>query len=121
VHGEERTNASNNEALLIEVCFKKRRCMRRSKLEIHVDILKVLVHWGPLKMTHVMYKVNVNCSVLEGYFELLIKRGLVEVKTVGKGHKVYVITQRGVTVLKQFKELREELPIVEETANKLRH
>lgn len=95
--------------------------MRRSKLEIYVDILKMLVHWGPLKLTHVMNKVNVNCSVLEAYFELLIKQGLVEVKTVGKGHKVYVITLRGVTVLKQFGELREVLPIVEDTASKARH
>jgi predicted transcriptional regulator len=95
--------------------------MRRSKLEVHVDILEVLVHWGPLKLTHVMYKVNVNCSVLEGYFELLIRRGLVEVKSVGKGHRVYVITQRGVSVLKQFRELREVLPIVEDTADKVRH
>jgi predicted transcriptional regulator len=95
--------------------------MRRSKLETYVDILRVLVHWGPLKMTHVMYKVNVNCNVLEKYFELLIKQGLVEVKIVGKGRKVFVITQRGVTVLKKFRDLKEVLPIVEETGNQASH
>jgi predicted transcriptional regulator len=51
--------------------------MRRSKLEMYVDILKVLVHWGPLKLTHVMYKADVNCSVLEEYLDFLIKQGLV--------------------------------------------
>jgi predicted transcriptional regulator len=40
--------------------------VRRSKLEMYVDILSVLAHRGPLKLTHVMYKANVNCSVLKG-------------------------------------------------------
>jgi predicted transcriptional regulator len=87
-----------------------------------VDILKVLAHWGPLKITHVMYKVNVNCSILEECFGFLIKQGLIEAKSVGRERKVYVITQLGVTVLKQFRELKEVLSIVvEETDNKIRH
>ena len=36
--------------------------MRRSKLEMYVAILKVLSQRGPLKLTHVMYKANVNCD-----------------------------------------------------------
>jgi predicted transcriptional regulator len=88
--------------------------MRRSKLEMYVDILKVLVHWGPLKLTHIMYKVNVNCSVLNEYLGSLIKQRLVEAKILFRERKVYAITQRGVTVLKYFKELRGGLPIVEE-------
>jgi DNA-binding PadR family transcriptional regulator len=35
--------------------------------------------------------------------------------TIGKEKKVYAITQLGVTVLKQFRELNEVLPIVVET------
>jgi len=83
-----------------------------------VDILKVLAHWGPLKLTHVMYKANLNCSVLEEYLNLLTKQGLVEEKIIRKERKVYAITQRGVSVLKYFRELKEMLPIVEETGNK---
>ena len=85
---------------------------------MYVDILKVLAHWGPLKLTHVMYKANVNCSVLEEYLNLLTKQGLVEEKIIRKERKVYAITQRGVSVLKYFRELKEMLPIVEETGNK---
>ena len=85
---------------------------------MYVDILKVLVHWGPSKLTHVMYKANLNCSVLKGYLDFLTKQGLVEEKTIRKERLVYVITQRGVTVLKYFRELKEGLPIVEETGNK---
>ena len=91
--------------------------MRRSKLEMYVDILKVLAQRGPLKLTHVMYKANVNCSVLKEYLDFLIKQGLVEERIVGKQRVVYAATQRGVMVLKYFRELRQALPIVEEARN----
>ena len=91
--------------------------MRRSKLEMYVDILKVLAQRGPLKLTHVMYKANVNCKVLKEYLDFLTKQGLVEEKIIRRERVVYAITQRGVTVLKQFRELKEVLPIVEETRN----
>ena len=91
--------------------------VRRSKLEMYVDILTVLAHKGPLKLTHVMYKANVNCSVLKEYLDFLIKQSLVEERTVGKRRVVYAVTQRGVTVLKYFKELKQVLPIVEEARN----
>jgi predicted transcriptional regulator len=88
--------------------------LRRSKLEMYVDILTVLAHRGPLKLTPVMYKANVNCSVLKEYLEFLMKQGLVEERIVGKARVVFAVTQRGITVLKYFKELKQVLPIVEE-------
>ena len=91
--------------------------MRRSKLEMYVDILKVLAHRGPLKLTHVMYKANVNCSVLKEYLAFLMKQELVEERNIGKRRVVYAITQRGITVLKYFRELKQVLPIVEESKN----
>jgi predicted transcriptional regulator len=91
--------------------------MRRSKLEMYVDILNVLAHRGPLKLTHVMYKANVNCSVLKEYLDFLVKQGLVEERIIRKQRTVYAVTQRGITVLKYFKELKQALPIVEEARN----
>jgi len=91
--------------------------MRRSKLEMYVDILSVLARKGPLKLTHVMYKANVNCSVLKEYLDFLLKQGLVEERTIKKQRTVYTVTQRGITVLKYFKELKQVLPIVEEAQN----
>ena len=91
--------------------------MRRSKLEMYVDILKVLSQRGPLKLTHVMYKANVNCGTLKEYLDFLLKQGLVEERIVGKRRVVYAATQRGVTVLKFFRELEQALPIVEEARN----
>lgn len=80
--------------------------MRRAKLEMYIDILKVLARHGPLKLTHIMYKANINCSVLKQYLALLIAQNLVEEKTVGKKRVVYAITERGITVLKYFRELK---------------
>ena len=91
--------------------------MRRSKLETYIDILRVLAHHGPLKLTHIMYKANINCSVLKGYINFLIKQGLVEERTVGKERRVYMITPRGITVIKAFKELKQVLPVTEEETN----
>jgi predicted transcriptional regulator len=91
--------------------------MRRSKLEMYIDILTVLAHKGPLKLTHIMYKANVNCSVLKEYLDFLLKQGLVEERAVKKQRIVYAVTQRGITVLKYFKELKQVLPIVEESRN----
>ncbi len=89
--------------------------MRRSKLEMYVDILKVLSRHGPLKLTHIMYKANVNCSVLKEYLDFLIRQNLIEEKNVGKKRTVYGLTERGLTVLKAFRELRGVLPIIEES------
>ena len=88
--------------------------MRRSKLEMYIDILKVLAQRGPLKLTHVMYKANVNCSVLCEYLGFLMQKELVEERQVKKNRTVYAITQRGITVLKSFGELAQALPIMEE-------
>ena len=92
--------------------------MRRSKLELHIDILQSLARHGPLKLTHVMYKANVNCSVLKQFLEFLIKQNLVEEQTLLKrGHKtkiVYTITEKGLAVLKHFRELNSALQIDEE-------
>jgi hypothetical protein len=47
--------------------------MRRSMLELYLDILKVLAHQGPLKVTHVIkvvarkpvaFRYGVNCVAL---------------------------------------------------------
>jgi predicted transcriptional regulator len=84
-----------------------------------VDILSVLAHRGPLKLTHVMYKANVNCSVLKEYLTFLMDQGLVEERNLRKRRVVYAVTQRGLTVLKYFRELKQVLPILEEDQRKI--
>jgi predicted transcriptional regulator len=96
--------------------------MGRSKLEVHIEILKVLARHGPLKLTHIMYKANVNFSVLKQYLDFLTQHNLVEEQTLHKKRNkieiVYAITERGRTALKYFWELNNALQITEE-ANKI--
>lgn len=88
--------------------------MKRSKLETHVKILKVLAQKSPLKLTHIMYKANVNYNVLKEYLNFLTKKGVVEERVIDGNRMVYSITQQGVTVLKYVRELNQVLPIAEE-------
>jgi len=92
--------------------------MRRSKMEMYIDILKVLSHNGPLKLTHIMYKANVNCSVLKEYLDFLIQQRLIEEQILHKKRnrtKIrYAITERGRKVLKYFNEVNRALHITQE-------
>jgi predicted transcriptional regulator len=83
--------------------------MRRAKLEIQIDILKALARHGPLKLTHIMYKANVNCNALGQYLDFLIQQNLVEKQTLNKKRVVYAITERGRTILKYFREISSAL------------
>jgi predicted transcriptional regulator len=87
--------------------------LRRSKLETYVDILNLLTHKRPLKLTDIMYKANVNCSLLKENLGFLIKQGLVEERAVGIGSVVFTVTQRGISVLKYFRELTQTLHSIE--------
>jgi predicted transcriptional regulator len=92
--------------------------MRRSKMEMYVDILKVLAQNGPLKLTHVMYKANVNCSVLKQNLDFLIQQNLIEEQIKRKKRnkiKVrYAITEKGKTVIRYFNEVNMALQITDE-------
>lgn len=92
--------------------------MRRSKLEMYTDILQVLAHRRPLKLTHIMYKANINCSVLKEFLDSLIKQGLVEERDVGKRRVVYAITQRGRTATKVFREIKQMVPTTEKARDR---
>jgi len=90
---------------------------RRSKLEINIDILRVLARHGPLKLTHIMYKSNVNCSVLKQFLDFLSKQSLIEEQVIPKRKTqkiVYAITERGRTALNYFKEITIAFHINEE-------
>ena len=90
---------------------------RRSKLEIYIDILRVLARHGPLKLTHIMYKSNVNCTVLKEFLDFLSQQNLIEEQTLHKKKRqktVYDITERGRMALTYFKEITGALQPTEE-------
>lgn len=88
--------------------------MRRSPLEKYIEIIGVLAQNGPLKMTPLTYKANLNCSILKEDLSFLVKQGLIEERTIGKDKIVFAITQRGINVLKYFQAFKKALPISED-------
>ena len=91
--------------------------MRRSKLEIHIDILRALAYHGRLKPIHITYKANVNCSALKECLNFLLQRKLVREQTISKKRKkrrFYSITELGLTALRNVKEINKALHVFEE-------
>jgi predicted transcriptional regulator len=83
---------------------------RRTKLETCMAILETLARYGPLKITHVMQKANINSTVLKNYFAFLIKQGAIEGKYIGRDKIVFMITERGLYLTKCFIELNQVIP-----------
>jgi predicted transcriptional regulator len=84
--------------------------MRRSKLEMHVEILRVLAQKGPLQLKHLMPQGDVNLNILKELLGFLIKQGLVEEVVVDKNNVVYANTDRGASVIRFFGQLDKSFP-----------
>jgi predicted transcriptional regulator len=92
--------------------------LTRSKLEMYLDILKVLSSSSQLKQTYIAYETNINAGMIKKYLDLLMKQNLIEKRNIGRHRRVvYSITQRGITVLEHFRQLKQALPIVDENCN----
>jgi predicted transcriptional regulator len=83
--------------------------MTKSKLETYVDTLDLLAHQGPLNLSNIMYKTNVTCSTHENCMAFLVKQGLVEERTGEMKSLLYVVTERGINVLKFFEERKKAI------------
>ena len=73
--------------------------IRRSSFECSLAILETVR--TPKILTHIMYKTNVNCSVLKPILEDLTQKGLITTVEMRRGisRKYYVISQKGLDVL----------------------
>jgi predicted transcriptional regulator len=88
--------------------------VRRSKLEMYMDILEAIDLKGQLKLTHILYKTALNTLELKNDLSLLISKDLVEERMLNDSLTVYVITKKGRNLLQIFKEFNNILPIEEE-------
>ena len=73
--------------------------MHRSKLKICIEVLSILASRGPMKLTQLMTKVELNKTRLRQHLRLLKKRSLVERQNLGENKIFYVVTERGLEVL----------------------
>ena len=83
--------------------------MRRSSFECSLDILETVR--TPKILTHIMYKTNVNCSVLKPLLEDLMKKGLITTVDIRRGisRRHYIISQKGIDVLCSVRKASELL------------
>jgi predicted transcriptional regulator len=72
----------------------------RSKLMLCIEILCTLTSKGSMNLTQLTHKVQVDNARLIPHLKLLHNRGLVEKQHLGEHKILYVVTDRGLKVLK---------------------
>jgi predicted transcriptional regulator len=82
--------------------------VHRSKLKISIEILCSLASNGPMKLTQLTTKVELNKTHLRQHLRLLKKRNLVERQNLGENKIFYVVTERGLQVLKVINPMIRE-------------
>ena len=82
---------------------------KRSRLEIYIDILRVL-RKGERKPTRIMYKTNLSWKPLQEILESMTSQEIIKKIEVNK-RKKYVITEKGLNVLRYFEEMMELINI----------
>lgn len=78
--------------------------IRRSKIEVFADIIKVIAEEGEVKRTRLMFKANLAWTVLKDAMEFLENRGLVK-SEVRDSRVSLSLTNEGYVVLNRFREL----------------
>ena len=82
--------------------------LHKSKLQISVDILCSLSSNGPMNVTQIGHKVELDNFCLEGHLRFLYDRGLVGEQNLGEDEKGYFVTERGLSMLKVMGPLVNE-------------
>ena len=88
---------------------------RRSRLEIHLDVLWVIRN-GTDKPTRIMYGANISWTPLQKILGSLVSQGLItEIVSKDRRDKrnkrIYRITRKGDSVLKYFSRVKELLMV----------
>ena len=92
---------------IVSVAFLNRCAMKRSRLEICVEVLQI-INRGVHKPTRIMYKSNLSWIPLCEVLNFLTNQGAIMVKTLGKKREYY-ITERGKEILGYYEHLRSML------------
>jgi predicted transcriptional regulator len=88
--------------------------MPKTKLEIYVDVLKILAQKDSRKTDSIAVALNIGVVELKMCLTFLLKQGLVDKQKVGSYGVDYLITPQGIRVLRHFNELKQGLPSIGE-------
>lgn len=82
--------------------------IRRSKLEVLVDILRAIAEEGRARRTRVMFKANLSWNVFKEALLLLQHKGLVALERTASGTYL-TLTSKGHALLRLFDEVESAL------------
>ena len=96
---------------------------RRSKLEIYLDVLKVIKE-GTTKPTRIMYGANLSWKLLQGILSSMVAQDLIEEVDVSESrdkrtNKVYMVTAKGDSVIRYFDRAKGLIDVDEPGFNPL--
>ncbi len=80
--------------------------LRRSKLHVLVDMLRVVNENDVTRPTHILYKANLSHKLLKAYLEILVSNGFIEKITTQKNVN-YKITDKGREFILQFRQMEK--------------
>jgi predicted transcriptional regulator len=82
--------------------------IRRSKLEVLVDIIKAIAEEERIRRTRVMFKANLSWNVLKEALEFLERKGVIAFEKAQSGTYL-TLTNKGYALLRLFSELENAL------------
>ena len=96
---------------------------RRSKLEIYLDVLKVIKE-GTTKPTRIMYGANLSWKLLQGILSSMVAQDLIEEIDVSdsrdkRTNTVYQVTTKGDSVIRYFDRAKGLIEVDEPDFNPL--
>ena len=93
--------------------IKRVQEMVRSKLEMYVDVLGILIYQGPMTLTHLVYRASISYRVLKRFLTYLLTEQLIQERKMDDDRVIYTITQKGITTFKCFRKLKQVLPVLQ--------
>lgn len=89
---------------------------KRSRFDIVIDILKVTTEGA--NKTKIVYDANLNFKVANEYIEFLLESGLINQTSKGN-RKLYQTTEKGLELLKKYRDIEESVRTMEGIEKKL--
>ncbi len=85
--------------------------MARSKLELCLDVLRVLEEHEGSKVSWILLRARVNYVTLKPVLQKLLEEALVEEAGLRDGSVLYAITSRGRVILEELVRFRTHSPV----------
>ncbi len=90
-----------------DAIIKSAALIRRSHLEIKMDILRAVME-GAEKPTQIMYKANISWAILKTHLKNLVDKDFVQEAEYGNRRR-YELTSKGINILRAYTSILEQI------------